>query len=41
MAKTMAGDYRNEARVRAWAAGIAAGTAGAAPHLPEPENVQP
>jgi menaquinone-dependent protoporphyrinogen oxidase len=41
MAKKMAGDYRNEARVRTWAAGIAAGMAEAAPHLPAPETVEP
>jgi menaquinone-dependent protoporphyrinogen oxidase len=41
MAKKVAGDYRNEARVRTWAAGIAADMAEAAPHLPEPENAEP
>jgi menaquinone-dependent protoporphyrinogen oxidase len=41
MAKKMAGDYRNQARVRAWAAGIAVDMAEAALHLPEPESVEP
>jgi menaquinone-dependent protoporphyrinogen oxidase len=39
MAKKVSGDYRNEARVRTWAAGIAVDMAEAAPPLPEPENV--
>jgi menaquinone-dependent protoporphyrinogen oxidase len=39
MAKKMAGDYRNEARVRTWAVGIAAGVAEAAPTLPAPGNL--
>lgn len=41
MAKNMAGDYRNEARARAWAAGIAAGMAEVAPHPAAPESVEP
>ncbi|MGI8334305.1 flavodoxin domain-containing protein [Actinomadura scrupuli] len=42
MAKKVAGDYRNEARVRTWAAGLMAGMAEPAPHRPaEPESVGP